>query len=303
MSQFTHRRFNVLLGSIAIASMPLAACESDSGSPNSTTDTSADVLVPTDTFVADTSNGVDPNTQDTLVADTSMPDTSMPNDTTPTPTVPLAGFGLITGECGVLDAELTDNNSAVVVNSLDFGTDPFDEPACDTLGTPSEQAGDYGALTEAGKRILCTPNAGGSSVLSEVFAMEVLARCELATLLATETEVTYDPAGSKKTDILVEMDGVKIGVSVTRAVGFPFDAPYTAEQAKGLLEKKLAAINESSANVVAAQKWEKQILHVIAYGDPHVQTVKDAWNSLGGDLKTDTVLLITVTQGNDEPLY
>ncbi len=300
-----HRRFNVLLGSLAIASMPLAACESDSGT--TTPNTSTDVLVPTDTLVGDTST-TDPNTMDTLVPDTSMPDTSMPdtsvpNDTTPTPTVPLAGFGLITGECGVLDTELTDNNSAVFVNAIDFGTDPFDEPVCDTLGTPSEQAGDYGALTEAGKRMVCTPNAGGSSLLSEVFSIEVLARCELATMLATETEVVYDPAGSKKTDILVEMDGVKIGVSVTRAVGFPFDAPYTVEQAKGLLEKKLAAINESSANVVAAQKWEKQILHVIAYGDPHVQTVKDAWNSIGADLKTDTILLITVTQGNDEPLY
>jgi hypothetical protein len=133
--------------------------------------------------------------------------------------------------------------------------------------------------------------------------MEVLARCELARLVATETEVLYDPAGSKKTDILVEIDGMKVAVSVTRAVGFPFDAPYTVEQATAILDKKLTGIAESNANVTAEFKWRKQMLHVIAYGDPHVTAIRSAWDAIAPEVRGDTVLIITVTQGADAPIY
>ena len=66
-------------------------------------------------------------------------------------------------------------------------------------------------LTPGGQRLAATPNAGGSSGLSEIFAYEQLARCEAATLLHTETEIMYDGTG-KITDMEVSIDGHKIGV-------------------------------------------------------------------------------------------
>lgn len=201
------------------------------------------------------------------------------------------GFGDLSGMCGVLtDTELTDGSPYLVQDVFTFAhafMDPADRPQ----------------LTPGGIHLLDTPNAGGSSEMSELFAFEQLARCEGASLVKTETEITYTNSGGKKTDILVELDGHKIGVSVTRAFAFPIGNPYTETQARTLLERKLDDIQLSSANVTAADAWEKQILSYQAIDDQAAQTVVDVWNTLDANTKGDTILLITVTNGDDLFIY
>ena len=80
-------------------------------------------------------------------------------------------------------------------------------------------------------RLLETPNAGGSSEISEAFALETLVRCEGGDLVATEAEIEYEPMESSKTDFLIDIGGVRIGVSVVRAFTFPLGSAYTLEQA------------------------------------------------------------------------
>lgn len=205
------------------------------------------------------------------------------------PELPLSGFGAISGTCGVLDDELTSDTFHLVRNHLDFATDPFDDA-------------DESLLTEGGLTIHDSENAGGSSVDSEVFAFEMLARCELATLVATEIQIVYAPTTSKKTDILVGIDGLKIGVSVLRAADFPYN-PYSLTNATTKLTDKLNGIAESTANVVPEQKWVKQILHVLAQSDAHADLATQAWDALDAGLKGDTILLLTVTDGEDAFLY
>src|SRR5688572_27922393 len=114
--------------------------------------------------------------------------------------LPLPGFGAITGMCGVLgEPELTGVNPLWFDGDIAFA-EPYDDPE------------DRDQLTPGGLEIILDGNAGGSSLFSEVFAFEILHRCELATLLKTETEILYDVEG-KKADLLVEIDGHKIGVS------------------------------------------------------------------------------------------
>lgn len=125
----------------------------------------------------------------------------------------------------------------------------------------------------------------------------------MATLLKTEGEVVYtDPMG-KKTDLLVGFDGLKVGVSVTRAYGFPPDDPYTVAQAEALLTDKLGDIPLSTANVAPEDQWIKQILHVIAYEEMHAESVATAYAGLPANVKGDTIVLVTVTYGNDEFIY
>ena len=69
-------------------------------------------------------------------------------------------------------------------NTIDFGDNPYD-------------TSDYALLTAGGQEIIDDGNAGGSSLYSEVFAYEVLSRCEGAMLLKTETEVIYDDPKEK----------------------------------------------------------------------------------------------------------
>lgn len=213
-------------------------------------------------------------------------------DTPTAPEVPLEGFGAITGACGVLSpAELTDESPYFFVNHLDLGDDPYDEE-------------DLEFLTAGGQEIWSDGNAGGSSIYSEIFAYEMLHRCELAILLKTELEIEYRIPDSKITDLLVEIDGSKVGVSVTRAVGWPRDAVWTTDQAVTLLEKKLQGIQDSSSAVASTDAWTKQILHIIAYADQHAEAIQTALDeTITSDLAEDTIVIVTVSDGDDGFLY
>jgi hypothetical protein len=107
----------------------------------------------------------------------------------------------------------------------------------------------------------------------------------------------------KKTDMIVTVDGITLGVSVTRAVGWPREDPYTIENATDLLADKLADIPLSSANVSAEDAWSRQILSVIAYAPEHAASIEAAWLALDDSIRGDTLLFVTATNGNDEELY
>ena len=204
---------------------------------------------------------------------------------------PSMGFGTLAGPCFLLDTELTDAEPSLFMTHLDFAMDAFDDPVERPL------------LTDGAQQILEDPNAGGSSKLSEAFAFEVLARCEGAALLKTETEIAYQTPGTI-TDLLVEIDGLKIGVSVVRAFVFPPSSPYTVEEATTKIGDKLEGILASSANVAPEDAWTKQILAVIAYGDMHAQSVRAAWEeTLDAETRANTIVYVVVTDGDDQPLY
>ena len=199
-------------------------------------------------------------------------------------------FGEIAGPCGRLVAELGVSTPSFFQTRLDFAMDGFDDPAERSL------------LTAGAQEILMDGTAGGSSGVSEAFAFEVLARCENATLVKSETEIVYVPATSPKTDMLVSMGDVPVGVSVVRAVGFPPDSPYTTAEAL-IIERKLDDILESSANVVAADRWVKQILVVMAYADMHAESIRTVWEGLDPATRADTIVYVVVTDGEDTPVY
>jgi len=209
----------------------------------------------------------------------------------PDGSLPLAGFGDISGDCGVLDDEEWESDTSFAFrNAIDFGATGYAEA-------------DFDELSAGGQEIILDGNAGGSSIMSEVFAYEMLHRCELAALLKTETEIVYQDAGGKITDLLVLLDSRRIGVSVTRAVGYPRDDPYTVEQARTLLEDKLADILASTANVADEDVWVRQILYVLAYGPGHADSVAAAYSQIDPSLRADTLVFVTVTDGDDELIY
>jgi hypothetical protein len=222
-------------------------------------------------------------------ADVPAPDDADEADATPG--VPLPGFGALSGDCGVIDEAVWASSEPLFVqNHLDFGDDPYDEA-------------DYDLLTPGAQTIYDLPNAGGSSKDSEAFAAEVLTRCELATFLKTEMQILYrDPQG-KITDLLVQIDGRKTGVSVTRAMSWPLDDPYSPDAASALLVKKLEGIQASTANVAPTDAWARQILSVMAYGPAHAEVLHQAWQTLSADLRGDTIVYVTVTDGDDAFLY
>lgn len=237
----------------------------------------------------------DPDASGGAIADAATPADAAPPDASPADAgaidaggLPLSGFGALAGDCDVIDDEITDPFPSLFESAI-----AFDHPFTD------EEAS---ALTDGGREMLADGNAGGSSLLSEVFAFELLARCELTPLVKTETEIEYDAPGAI-TDLLVAIDGEKIGVSVTRAVAFPFDAPYTVEQASELLTRKLSDILESTNNVSEGDRWRKQILAVLAFGPDHVTSLTAALAEIDPAIRADTIVWILVTDGTDDFIY
>ncbi len=198
---------------------------------------------------------------------------------------PDLGLGTLTGDCNVLDDEW----------SVD---DPFTfRNAVDLVGW------DESLLSEGGQAIWEAGNLGGSSLESEVLAFEVLHACEGAALLRTEGEIAYVDDGGKKTDALVEIDGVVVGLSVTRAFHWPPEDPYTEEEAAALLEDKLLDVVASAENAAASDAWARSVLHVIAYDGQYADQVDAAWAALDAAVKGSHGVIVTVTDGDDEAIY
>ncbi len=99
------------------------------------------------------------------------------------------------------------------------------------------------------------------------------------------------------------MDSEKIGVSVTRAMIFPLDSPYPLSSAEDLLTSKLGDILVSTANVSAEDRWQKQVLAILAYGPEHADKVELAYAALDAKLKADTIVYLVVTDGSDDFIY
>ena len=310
----TDPRTGSLTAALLLALASATACSGGEG-PSETPTAPAATPAPTATEAASTAPPstpapTDPEATATATATPTATSTAAPTATegapspspgaeTPTPTaaptgtptippvaVPLAGFGIITGPCGVLDpADLESAAPRLIENAIDFGEEVYSEDV----------------LSEDGQVLYNTPNAGGSSSDSEVISFEILYRCELADLLKTETQIDYDAQGSL-TDILVEIDGEKVGVSVTRAVTGPGQT-YTLADAQRVLTKKLEGIQESTDHVSEGDRWVKQILHVIAVDDAAAATMAEAWALADVELVGDTIGIITATAGEDAFLY
>ena len=114
-------------------------------------------------------------------------------------------------------------------------------------------------------------------------------------------------AGGKKTDELVEIDGVTVGVSVTRALTFvdPTNRCGTpsAQAMEDLLSDKLGDLPLSAANADPADAWDRSLLAVVACDDAHADLVEAAWLAMDPSITQDFLVMVTVTEGDDAFLF
>ena len=194
-------------------------------------------------------------------------------------------LGTLRGTCGTLRGMLHTPAPSLVRNELLFMA-------------PERYARD--TLSPGGQRLFDTANAGGSSSESEVMSYEVLHFCDDAELLATETEIRYQPpddsGANSITDILVTIGGERVGVSVTRAY-VPMPMMLTDATVRDLLTRKLVGINRSSMRVLPEHRWVKQILHVFTANAAAADAVARIWATLDATTRADTIVVLTSTVG------
>lgn len=282
----------IAIASVACSADPVPESSSDDSSTGETpgTTTSGDASTTSGGDTGTDSSGSDSSTgsADTTTSGSSSGSAESTDSTGTSTTGGASGVGELSGECGTIDAMVLDSSEpAFFVNEIDFGRIGYD----------------YDLLTEGGQEVFDDGNLGGSSLYSEVIAFEVLARCDDAALLKTETEIVYVDEMGPKTDLLVDIADRNVGVSVTRAIAFPFEDPYEVADATALLEDKLQGVIDSSANVAPKDAWGKQVLHVLAYAPMHADSLATAYEALSDDLRADTVVVVTVTNGDDGFIY
>jgi len=144
-------------------------------------------------------------------------------------------------------------------------------------------------------KMMSIPNAGGSSLISEVLSFEFLKSFCKAELCKTEMEIEYYPQGSKITDYSVQINDEIYGVSVTRAFNFRGTQFFTVKAARHLLIKKLNGIYWSSKNVCKEHKWKKQILHCFVPDSASGEIVREAYGQMKSEDRGNSILLVTIS--------
>ncbi len=290
MQRLSHRALLVAL------SLTLSACDAPAGATN-TSDAAVDVALDraatdaaVDAHAADAALDVtatDVTATDVTATDATATDITA-SDVTVDASTPMGSdeiLGTLRGTCGTIRAMLHSPSPALVRNDLVFMA-------------PERYARD--TLSPGGQRLFDTANAGGSSSESEVMSYEALHFCEGASLLRTETEIHYAPpddAGANSiTDILVEIGGERVGVSVTRAY-VPMPMVLSEASVRDLMTRKLQGINRSSVRVLPEDRWVKQILHVLAVDAASAALVERVWMGLDAATRADTIVVLTTTRG------
>lgn len=263
----------------------LSACSgnNDAPTPIATQDSAIDSAVELDTSVAFDAG-------EETVTDTATSDATDAADATDAKedADAVARFDIIgtaSGECGAITAAVKATSSVVVEIPIAFDTTDKWERA---------------RLSPGGQKIFDAPNAGGSSKESEVMTYELLYHCDFAALLKTETEIGYGPAADGApatiTDMIVTIGGEKIGVNPKR-VFKPEPLTMTDAEVRDQLVRNFESIKASTARVLPADKWVKQILHVWVPNAKYYDAVKRVLPTIDDTTKSNTIVLITRSIG------
>ena len=104
-------------------------------------------------------------------------------------------------------------------------------------------------------------NAGGKSNISEMYSMEFFIRNYNASEFIFEKEVKYW-IDFKMVDYICTINNERIGISVTRAMGYPDESDFNEQEAERLLEKKINGLIVASNSVIKLHSFYKCILHI-----------------------------------------
>lgn len=177
---------------------------------------------------------------------------------------------------------------------------------CVTDEATIRRAGRKLAICVDAQRILDEPNAGGKSTVSEALSMEYMYRRFCAHDVITEMEIKYWSRNWKKVDFICSVSTVgneceRVGVSVTRAMGYPDYHAFTLEDAVRLLRKKLYGLVVAKAGVDELHHYDSSILHVWCQHETVAERMREAFALLqaeeteeGSVLSEDVAVVLTV---------
>lgn len=159
------------------------------------------------------------------------------------------------------------------------------------------------ALGDDATRVYREPNAGGASVVSEALSVEYMARRVRASNTVPEMKIQYFFYNWKKIDYISSINGERIGVSVTRAMGFPSPTLFTMEDATRLGTKKLYGLILARSGISECHNYNRSILHVFCQSQQIAVLMQEAFRTiiaedraLQEDLSGHIVIILTIVK-------
>ena len=152
------------------------------------------------------------------------------------------------------------------------------------------------------QRVRDVPNAGGHSEHSEALSFEVLHALLGASDVVTEMQIVY-ATKSPIADYVCTVRGVRVGVSVTRALTYAWPGPHAfeVEDAARLLERKLTGLERAKRSVVDEFAWKGHVLHVWAQDERVQRCLLDALAS--ALFRSTAVVLVTLCRELDHVVF
>lgn len=151
-------------------------------------------------------------------------------------------------------------------------------------------------------RSLTVENAGGKSALSEMLSIDYFSRVFGAAKVALEMEVEYW-IDYKMVDYVCSIEETRVGVSVTRAMGFPTPSDFTPEQAEILVGKKLNGLIIARNAVTKKHRFFRSVLHVWCQNTSIGRMVRDAYSAMEATLEIKGVMLLLITICDNPEIY
>ena len=152
------------------------------------------------------------------------------------------------------------------------------------------------------KRSLEVENAGGKSVLSEMLSIQYFQTVYGATNVLLEMEVEYW-CEYRMVDFVCEVGGRRVGVSVTRAMQWNPNIPFTLESARYLLNKKLYGLVVARNAVIKGQRFFNSVLHCFCMTERIAELMREAYDELEGTMGVRGVMMMILTVYENHEIY
>lgn len=136
-------------------------------------------------------------------------------------------------------------------------------------------------------RSLTVENAGGNSEYSEAISMHYFEHVFRGKDFILENEVQYW-SNYKMVDYICTIGKERIGISVTRAMGYPCSSLFTKKDAKELLYKKIKGLIVACDLVVKKHSFKKSILHIWCQNQRIANVMKETYEQ---EIKIDSMKL------------
>jgi hypothetical protein len=159
------------------------------------------------------------------------------------------------------------------------------------------------SFCKSAKDTLIVDNAGGQSEISEALSINYFYERFKASLFVLEMEIEYWMTSYKMCDFICIINNQKIGVSVTRSMGFPTQDSFNEESAYNLLKKKMNGLIVARSGVCTKHEFIISVLHIWCQNQKIADTIKKIYPQIINESESVYEIIVLLTVCDKQYIY